>query len=57
LAFATVAFDNLLYSNGSMTDINSASLFPSGTEALGINNSGQVVGTGYLTSSNFHAFL
>jgi probable HAF family extracellular repeat protein len=40
-----------------MKNINSASLFPSGTEAYGINNSGEVVGTGYLTSGNFHAFL
>jgi probable HAF family extracellular repeat protein len=46
-----------LYSNGSMKNINSPSVFPSGTEAYGINNSGEVVGTGYLTSSNFHAFL
>jgi probable HAF family extracellular repeat protein len=46
-----------LYSNGSMKNINSSSLFPSGTEAWGINNSGEVVGTGYLSPSNFHAFL
>jgi probable HAF family extracellular repeat protein len=46
-----------LYSNGSMKNINSPSLFPAGTEAYGINNSGEVVGTGYLSSSNFHAFL
>jgi len=46
-----------LYSNGTMKNINSPSLFPSGTEAWGINSSGEVVGTGYLTSSNFHAFL
>jgi probable HAF family extracellular repeat protein len=46
-----------LYSNGSMRNINSPSLFPSGTEAYGINNAGEVVGTGYLSSSNFHAFL
>ena len=46
-----------LYSNGSMQNINSPSLFPSGTEAYGINNSGEVVGTGYLSSSTFHAFL
>jgi probable HAF family extracellular repeat protein len=46
-----------LYSNGTMHNINSPSLFPSGTEAYGINNSGEVVGTGYLTSSNFHVFL
>ena len=46
-----------LYSNGSMKNINSPSLFPSGTEAWGINSSGEVVGTGYLSSSNFHAFL
>jgi probable HAF family extracellular repeat protein/uncharacterized repeat protein (TIGR03803 family) len=42
---------------GSMRNINSPSLFPSGTEAYGINNAGEVVGTGYLSSSNFHAFL
>lgn len=46
-----------IYSNGSMLNINSASVFPSGTEAYGINNSGEVVGTGYLNSSTFHAFL
>lgn len=46
-----------LYSNGSMRNVNSPSLFPSGTEAYGINNSGEVVGTGYLSASNFHAFL
>jgi probable HAF family extracellular repeat protein len=46
-----------LYSNGSMKNINSPSLFPSGTEAYGINSSGEVVGTGYLSGSNFHAFL
>jgi probable HAF family extracellular repeat protein len=46
-----------LYSNGHMTSINSPSVFPSGTEALGINDSGEVVGTGYFTDGNFHAFL
>jgi probable HAF family extracellular repeat protein len=46
-----------LYSNGSMTDIQSDSLFPSGTRAHGINSSGTVVGEGWLTSSSFHAFL
>jgi probable HAF family extracellular repeat protein len=46
-----------IYSNGSMLNINSPTLFPSGTEANGINNSGEVVGTGYLSPSNFHAFL
>jgi probable HAF family extracellular repeat protein len=40
-----------------MKNLNSPSLFPSGTMALGINNSGQVVGTGYFSSSRFHAFL
>lgn len=46
-----------LYSDGSMKNINSPSLFPSGTEAYGINNAGEVVGTGYLSPSTFHAFL
>jgi probable HAF family extracellular repeat protein len=50
----TIAF---LYSNGRTTNISSASLFPSGTEAYGVDNVGEVVGTGYLSSSNFHAFL
>jgi probable HAF family extracellular repeat protein len=46
-----------IYSNGSMQNINTPTPFPSGTEANGINDSGEVVGTGYLSSSNFHAFL
>ena len=47
-----------LYSQGSMQNINNASLFPSGTEAYGINSSGEVVGTGYINASGtFHAFL
>jgi probable HAF family extracellular repeat protein len=46
-----------VFLNGGITNINSPSLFPSGTEPAGINNSGAVVGTGYLTSANFHAFL
>jgi probable HAF family extracellular repeat protein len=53
----TSEFQAFLYSNGSMTNINSVSLFPAGTAAWGVNNSGQVVGTGYLSSSNSHAFL
>jgi probable HAF family extracellular repeat protein len=56
---SNVTFDPqaFIYSNGSMQNINSPALFPSGTEANGINNSGEVVGTGYLSSSTFHAFL
>ena len=50
-------FHAFLYSNGAMQDINSASLFPAGTYAYGINKSGQVAGQGLVTSSNFHAFL
>ena len=50
-------FQAFVYSNGNMKNINSVSLFPSGTAAWGVNNSGQVVGTGYLNSSSFHAFL
>ncbi|HWX20703.1 MAG TPA: hypothetical protein VN578_12460 [Candidatus Binatia bacterium] len=46
-----------LYSNGNLKDIHSASLFPAGTRAAGINGSGVVVGQGLLTSSSFHAFL
>jgi probable HAF family extracellular repeat protein len=46
-----------LYSNGTMTDIDSESLFPSGTRANGINSSGVVVGQGLVTTSSFHAFL
>jgi probable HAF family extracellular repeat protein len=46
-----------VYSNGALIDINSSSLFPSGTEAEGINDSGVVVGQGWLNSSSFHAFV
>jgi probable HAF family extracellular repeat protein len=46
-----------LFSNGSATNITSSSLFPSGAEPAGMNNAGEVVGTGYLTSANFHAFV
>lgn len=54
---ANNTFHAFLYSNGSMKDIHSASLFPSGTIAEGINGSGVVVGQGQLTSSSFHAFV
>jgi probable HAF family extracellular repeat protein len=50
-------FHAFLYSNGVMTDIHSAAMFPSGTYAFGINKSGQLVGQGLVTSSTFHAFL
>ena len=50
-------FHAFLYSNGNMQDIHSASLFPSGTVAYGINSSEQVVGEGYVKSSTFHPFL
>ncbi len=53
-AFTPQAF---LFSNGITTNITSLSLFPSGAEPAGMNNSGEVVGTGYLTNANFHAFL
>ncbi len=46
-----------LYSNGAMKRIDAPSRFPAGTEASAINDAGEVVGTGYLTSENFHAFL
>ena len=46
-----------VFGHGGMKNINSASLFPSGTEAWGVNNGGQVIGTGYLNGSEFHAFL
>jgi probable HAF family extracellular repeat protein len=49
--------DAYLYSSGSLMNLNSASLFPGGSEAFGINNSGEVVGAGYLRASNFHGFL
>ena len=46
-----------LYSNGRMTDIHSASLFPFGSTATAINNSGAVVGYGWISSADEHAFL
>jgi probable HAF family extracellular repeat protein len=50
-------FRAFLYGNGAMTDIQSDSLFPSGTLAHGINSSGTVVGQGWVNSSSFHAFM
>jgi probable HAF family extracellular repeat protein len=50
-------FRAFLYSNGSMTDIQSDTLFPSGTIAYGINSAGEAVGEGMLTSWTFHPFL
>jgi probable HAF family extracellular repeat protein len=54
---AQTEFHAFLFSNGAMMDIHSASLFPSGTYAFGINKSGQVVGQGLVDSFTFHAFL
>lgn len=46
-----------IYSDGTLLDIHSPSLFPNGTQAWGINDSGVVVGQGWVTSSSFHAFV
>jgi probable HAF family extracellular repeat protein len=46
-----------LYSNGTLHDIHSPSLFPQGTSATAINGSGVVVGQGNLSSGSFHVFL
>jgi probable HAF family extracellular repeat protein len=46
-----------LYSNGRMTDIHSAALFPFGSTATAINNSGAVVGYGWISTADEHAFL
>ena len=46
-----------IYSNGKLFDLHSPALFPQGTQAAGINDSGVVVGQGWLTSSSFHAFV
>jgi len=57
--FASTATSHaLIWSSGGIQDINSPSLFPGGTEALAINDSGVVVGQGYLdnTGGNFHVF-
>ncbi|MDQ2799635.1 MAG: PEP-CTERM sorting domain-containing protein, partial [Armatimonadota bacterium] len=48
-----------LWRNGHMTDLNRAGLSASGwtlTEAVGINASGQIVGTGF-RNHRYHAFL
>jgi probable HAF family extracellular repeat protein len=50
-------FRAFVYSNGSMTDIQSDSLFPSGTQAHGINSSGTVVGIGWVNNNSYHFFL
>lgn len=46
-----------LYSNGKMKDITSSSMFPFGTTATRINDSGDVVGYGWPTGAVDHAFL
>jgi probable HAF family extracellular repeat protein len=46
-----------LYSGGTLSDIHSPVLFPTGTSAAAINGSGVVVGQGNLNSWNFHAFI
>jgi probable HAF family extracellular repeat protein len=46
-----------LYSNGKMQNIESKTLFPGGSIAYGINKSAHVVGQGFISSANFHAFL
>jgi probable HAF family extracellular repeat protein len=46
-----------IYSNGRLLDIHSPSLFPNGTQAAAVNDSGVVVGQGWLNSSSFHAFV
>ena len=48
-----------LYSNGAMTNIENTAIFPFGSEAYGINKTGQVVGTGFLDTNDvsYHAFL
>ena len=50
-------FHAFVFSNGTFSDINSPTLFPAGTKAAAINSLGEVVGTGYLTSSSFHVFV
>src|SRR5260221_3109177 len=50
-------FRAFLYGNGGMTDIQSDSLFPFGTQAYGINSSGMVVVQGWVTNESFHVFL
>jgi probable HAF family extracellular repeat protein len=46
-----------IFSNGTLHDIHSPSLFPAGSSAEAINGLGVVVGEGLLTSSEFHAFV
>lgn len=50
-------FHAFLYSNGTMSDITSLSLFPQGASAAGINGSGEIVGKEQLDAYSFHAFL
>jgi probable HAF family extracellular repeat protein len=52
-------FHAFLYSNGVMKNIEDTSIFPNGSQAYGINKSGQVVGAGFPTGAGypFHAFL
>lgn len=56
--FASTATSHaLIWSNGNIQDIHSPSLFPGGTEATAINDSGVVIGEGWLNNYSFHIFL
>lgn len=46
-----------IWNNGKITDIHSDSLFPYGSDALGVNNAGTVVGYGWPDTADLHAFV
>jgi probable HAF family extracellular repeat protein len=48
-----------IHNNGKITGLDTPAIFPSDSQAYAVNNSGQVVGIGYLdsTGGSFHAFL
>ena len=47
----------VIWNNSRITDIHSDSLFPYGSDALGVNNTGTVVGYGWPNTADLHAFV
>ena len=47
----------VVWNNNKITDIHSDSLFPYGSDALGVNNSGTVVGYGWPNTADLRAFV
>ncbi|HEX5227022.1 MAG TPA: hypothetical protein VFW44_04900 [Bryobacteraceae bacterium] len=47
----------VVWNNGKISDIHSDALFPFGSDALGVNDAGTVVGYGWPDTADLHAFV